>query len=103
MEAVAILALTMPIFFPIIMDLKVDPVWFGILVVMLIEIGVLTPPLGTNVFVVQAAAKSIGYDITLEEIFGGLLPFFIAYIISVALVLSFPSIALWLPGKMMGQ
>ena len=103
LEAVAILALTMPIFFPIIIDLKVDPVWFGILVVMLIEIGVLTPPLGTNVFVVQAAAKSIGYDITLEEIFGGLLPFFIAYIISVALVLAFPSIALWLPAKMMGQ
>jgi tripartite ATP-independent transporter DctM subunit len=103
LEAVAILALTMPIFFPIVMDLKVDPVWFGILVVMLIEIGVLTPPLGTNVFVVQAAAKSIGYDITLEEIFGGLLPFFIAYIISVALVLIFPPIALWLPGKMMGQ
>ncbi len=103
LEAVAILALTMPIFFPIIVDLKVDPVWFGILVVMLIEIGVLTPPLGTNVFVVQAAAKSIGHDVTLEEIFGGLWPFFIAYIISVALVLTFPSIALWLPAKMMGQ
>lgn len=103
LEAVAILALTMPIFFPVILELKVDPVWFGILVVMVIEIGVLTPPLGTNVFVVKAAAKSVGYDVGLEDIFKGLLPFFVAYIVSVLLILLFPSIALWLPNKMMGS
>jgi len=101
LEAVAILALTMPIFFPIIMKLGVDPVWFGILVVMMIEIGVLTPPLGTNIFVIKAASKSIGYEISLEEIFGGLLPFFLMYVLSVIIILIFPDIALWLPGMMM--
>ena len=103
LEAVAIVALTMPIFFPIIVQLGVDPVWFGILVVMLVEIGVLTPPLGTNVYVVHATAKSIGYNVTLGEIFGSLLPFFLAYLVSVVIVIAFPGIATWLPSRMLGK
>lgn len=64
--------------------------------VMMVEIGVLTPPLGTNVYVVKAAADAIGYPVTLEEIFGALWPFFIAYLVAVALIVAFPSIALFL-------
>ena len=61
------------------------------------QIGVITPPLGTNVYVVKAAA---GEDVTLEQIFAGIFPFFLAYVVAVAIVLVFPSIALWLPGMM---
>jgi TRAP-type C4-dicarboxylate transport system permease large subunit len=103
LEAVAIVALTMPIFFPIMEQLGVDPVWFGILVVMLVEIGVLTPPLGTNVYVVQASARSIGYKVNLGEIFGALLPFFLGYLVSVAIIIAFPGIATWLPSQMLGK
>jgi len=103
LEAVAIVALTMPIFFPIMVQLGVDPIWFGILVVMLVEIGVLTPPLGTNVYVVHASARSIGIDVPLGEIFGALLPFFFGYLVSVAIIIAFPAIATWLPSRMIGM
>jgi tripartite ATP-independent transporter DctM subunit len=103
LEAVAIVALTMPIFFPIMVQLGVDPIWFGILVVMLVEIGVLTPPLGTNIYVVHASARSIGIDVPLGEIFGALLPFFFGYLVSVAIIIAFPAIATWLPSRMIGM
>jgi TRAP-type C4-dicarboxylate transport system permease large subunit len=73
-----------------------DPVWFGIIVVMMVEIGVLTPPLGTNVYVVKAAADAIGYPVALETIFAALWPFFVAYLVAVAIIVAFPSIALFL-------
>ena len=100
MEVVAIVGLTMPVFFPVIVKLGFDPVWFGIIVVMMVEIGVLTPPLGTNVYVVKASADSIGYPVTLENIFAALWPFFLSYIVAVALIVAFPSIALYLVNLM---
>jgi len=97
MEVVAILCLTLPIFTPLLSGLGFDGVWIGILIIMLVEIGVITPPVGTNVYVVKAAA---GEDVTLEQIFTGVFPFFLAYIVAVAIVVAIPSIALWLPGMM---
>ncbi|MFH1626366.1 MAG: TRAP transporter large permease subunit [Pseudomonadota bacterium] len=97
MEAVAIFALTLPIFNPLLSDLGFDGIWIGVMLIMMVEIGVITPPLGTNVYAVKATA---GEDVTLEQIFAGVLPFFLAYVVAVAIVLAFPAIALWLP-KMM--
>jgi tripartite ATP-independent transporter DctM subunit len=97
MEAVAILCLTLPIFTPLLAHLGFDGVWIGIIIIMMVEIGVLTPPVGTNVYVVKAAA---GEDVTLEQIFTGVIPFFFAYIVAVAIIVAIPSIALWLPGMM---
>ncbi|HUV59691.1 MAG TPA: TRAP transporter large permease [Desulfatiglandales bacterium] len=97
MEAVAIMVLTLPIFFPILTKLGFDEALIGIVVLMLVEIGVTTPPLGTNVYVVKSAA---GEDVTLEQIFKGIFPFFIAYLFAVALVITFPQIALFLPKLM---
>lgn len=95
LEAVAILALTLPIFFPILKQLGFDETLIGIVAVMLVEIGVLTPPLGTNVYAVKAAAGDI---VTMNEVFRGIWPFFFAYLASVGLVVAFPQIALFLPG-----
>ena len=70
---------------------------FGILVIMMMEIGVLTPPLGTNIFAVKAAA---GEDLKLGEIFAGAAPFSVGYLVAVILIILFPAIALWLPNMM---
>jgi len=97
MEVVAILALTLPIFEPLLSGLGFHEIWIGILIIMMGEIGVITPPLGTNVYIVKASA---GESVTLEQIFGGILPFFLAYIVAVIIVVAIPSIALWLPQTM---
>ncbi len=93
LDSIAIIFLTLPIFFPIIHNFGYDSVWFGILVVIVIEIGLITPPVGMNVFVIATMAK----DIPLNTIFRGIWPFFWAQILTLALVVAFPIIALWLP------
>ena len=93
LDSIAIIFLTLPIFFPIIHNFGYDSVWFGILVVIVIEIGLITPPVGMNVFVIATMAK----DIPLNTIFRGIWPFFWAQIVTLALVVAFPIIALWLP------
>ena len=97
MEVVAIMVLTLPIFFPILINLGFDEIWISILAIMMIEVAVITPPLGTNVFVVKSI---VGEDITLEQIFKGIFPFFLSYIIAVILIIIFPKITLWLPSLM---
>ena len=97
MEVVAVFALTLPIFVPLLSGLGFDGIWIGILLLMMAEIGVITPPLGTNVYVVKAAA---GEDVSLEQIFGGIFPFFLAYVFAVIIIIAIPSIALWLPQMM---
>ena len=93
MESLSMILLTVPIFFPLIMEAGIDPVWFGILVVVTVEIGLLTPPVGMNLFVVKEAAK----DIKLQEVITGVMPFFIADLVRLALLIAFPVIALYLP------
>lgn len=95
-DALALIMLTVPIFYPIIMDLGYDPVWFGIIIVLVTQMGVITPPVGINVYVVSGIAK----DIPLEKIFVGVLPFLIALIIGTAFLVIFPQIVLWLPTLM---
>lgn len=90
MEAMGLLLLTAPIFTAIAVEMGLNPVWFGIFVVMMIEIGMLTPPVGMNVFTV----KSLLPDVKLSTIFRGVMPFVIANLVAVALLIAWPEIAL---------
>ena len=98
MEGYAMLVLTMPIFFPVIVTLGFDPIWFGVLVVIMLEMGLITPPVGINVFIVKSVAPSV----ELIEIFRGVLPFLLAMVILVAAIIAMPQIVLTLPNTMMG-
>ncbi len=97
MDAPALLAITLPITHPVMMDLGFDPVWFGIFVVLLVEIGAVTPPVGINCFVVQSASAG---RVRLEDVFRGLLPFVLAGFVMLVLLCIFPQIALFLPESM---
>ncbi len=96
MDALAMIMLTIPIFFPVAQALGYDPIWFGVVIVLITEMGVITPPVGVNVYVVYGVAK----DVPLEAIFRGVLPMLLALLICNILLLIFPQIALFLPGLM---
>ena len=101
MDALAFVTLTVPIFFPVVMELGFDPIWFGIIIVMVTEMGVITPPVGINVYVVYGVAKNVlKEEIPLEKIFKGIFPFLIAVIVGVFILILFPSIILFLPNLM---
>jgi len=97
MDQVAILILTVPIVLPVIKALGYDPVWFGVIVILMAEVGLVTPPVGLNAFVVARYAKR-----PLAEIFGGVWPHVISHLLLVAVLVAFPQIILWLPSKMGG-
>ncbi len=97
MDAPALLAITLPITHPVMMKLGFDPVWFGVFVVLLVEIGAVTPPVGINCFVVQSASAG---RVQLEDVFRGLLPFVLAGFVMLVLLCLFPDIALFLPERM---
>ena len=93
MDAMGLIVVTIPIFFPIVMKLGFDPIWFGVIVVLVGEMGVITPPVGVNVFVI----KGISPDVPLERIFKGIFPFLGALIIVTIILMVFPQIATFLP------
>ena len=95
-EGLAMIFLTVPIFVPVVEGLGFDLVWFGIVMVMVVEISLITPPIGLNVFVL----KSMLPDVPLGTIFRGIAPFFAADIVRLLLVVFFPALALWLPSLM---
>jgi C4-dicarboxylate transporter, DctM subunit len=96
MDCYAIMILTIPILFPVIEALYIDPIWFGVLMVIVLEVGLITPPVGLNVFVLKGAAP----DVPLTTIFKGIWPFLIAAILAIAIIIIFPQIALYIPSKM---
>jgi C4-dicarboxylate transporter DctM subunit len=96
MDSLALILLTIPIFFPVAVSLGYDPIWFGVIIVMVTEMGVITPPVGVNVYVVSGVAK----DVPLEDIFKGIFPLLLALIAAVILMVIFPQIALFLPSFM---
>ncbi len=96
LDSLAMILLTIPIVFPIISALGYDPVWFGIIIVMVVELGLITPPIGMNVFVIKGIAR----DVPLETIFRGVTPFIVAQITLIVILVAFPEIALWLPSTM---
>ncbi|NJC58142.1 tripartite ATP-independent transporter DctM subunit [Brevibacterium marinum] len=97
MDQMAIIALTVPVTLPVVTALGFDPIWFGIVVILLAEIGLITPPLGLNVFVVAQASK-----MPVEDVFRGSVPFVIAILAVAVLLFAFPQIVLILP-EMMGR
>lgn len=93
MDSMALIVVTIPIFFPIVERLGFDPIWFGVIIVLTGEMGVITPPVGVNVFVI----KGITPDIPLQVIFRGIMPFLAALILFTLLLMIFPQIATFLP------
>jgi C4-dicarboxylate transporter DctM subunit len=98
MDSLAMILLTVPIFFPIVIKLGFDPIWFGVIIVMVVEIGLITPPIGMNAFVIGGVAR----DVPLYDIFRGIMPFLFADIVEVSILIVFPQIALFLPKTMFG-
>ncbi|MCC6007566.1 MAG: TRAP transporter large permease [Rhodobacteraceae bacterium] len=96
-ESLSMMVLTVPVFFPVIVALGFDPIWFGIVVVIVIEISLITPPVGLNVFIM----KSVVPDVSTGTIFRGVTPFWIADIIRLFLVVMLPFISLYLPGLLL--
>ena len=95
LEVYSAVTFTIPIIYPIIVALGFDPIWFGVIIVLVIEMGLITPPVGMNVFILSGMS-----DIPLHVIFRGVLPFVIAMIFCVILLVIFPQIALFLPSLM---
>ena len=93
MDAMGLIVVTVPIFFPIVLKLGFDPIWFGVIIVLVGEMGVITPPVGVNVFVI----KGIAPDVPLETIFKGIFPFLVALIVATFILVVFPQIATFLP------
>ena len=96
MEELTMVLLTIPLFFPIVMQLGFDPVWFGVLIVMVIQIGLISPPVGMNLFVLNTLLPKVG----LGTIFRGCWPFVAMQVITLAILLFFPSLSLYLPSLM---
>ena len=95
-DELSALIITLPVVLPIITHLGYDPIWWGIVMIMVIEIGLITPPLGLNVFILQAASRNV----PLRRIFLGIVPFLISDLIRLTLITLFPAIVLWLPKKL---
>ncbi len=96
LEGIGMLLVTVPITLPLMLSFGYDPVWFGVLLVILIEIGLIHPPMGMNLFAINAVTK----DITIFDIYKGSAPFLIAPIILIALMITFPELVLWLPSHL---
>jgi tripartite ATP-independent transporter DctM subunit len=96
LDAISMMVLTMPVIYPIMLTLGFDPIWFGVIAVLMMEAGLITPPMGLNIFTVAGVAKGV----PVEMIFRGVAPFLLAIFAVAALITAFPSIALMLPGMM---
>jgi C4-dicarboxylate transporter, DctM subunit len=96
MEELSMILLTVPLFFPVVTALGYSPIWFGIVVVIVVQIGLISPPVGMNIFVV----KNLLRHITIGTVFRGVTPFTVALIVLLALLVAFPGLATWLPSYM---
>jgi tripartite ATP-independent transporter DctM subunit len=96
MDALAMIILTVPIIFPVIKALGFDPIWFGVIIVMTVELGLIHPPVGMNIFVI----KSVIDDVKISTIFYGVLPFILTDLLRLVILIVFPILALWLPSRM---
>jgi TRAP-type C4-dicarboxylate transport system permease large subunit len=98
LEGTSIIVLTTPIFAPLVAKFGLDLVWYGVILVLFIEVALLSPPVGMNCFIVAEVGKE--YGVNLEDVFRGAFPFIAALAIAVLLVTMIPSLALWLPSTM---
>ena len=95
MDQIAILVLTVPIVLPLIKSLGFDPLWFGVIKIVTAEVGMITPPIGLNCFIVARYANR-----PVSDVFHGIWPHFVAHLFAIAILVAFPSIILWLPSRM---
>ena len=93
MEGLALMVLTIPIVYPMVLELGFDPIWFGVIITLVMEMSLITPPVGINVFIISGITK----DVPMYVIFRGIIPFWFAMLVCVILLILFPEIALWLP------
>jgi TRAP-type C4-dicarboxylate transport system permease large subunit len=91
------MVLTLPVVFPLILALGFDPIWFGVIAVLMMEAGLITPPVGLNVYTLAGLVK----DVPMEEIFKGALPYLVSIFITLIILVIFPELALFLPRSMM--
>jgi tripartite ATP-independent transporter DctM subunit len=99
LEGFAMIVLTLPIVFPVIVALGYDPIWFGVILVIVVEMGLVSPPVGMNVYVV----KGIAGDVPMKDVFAGIMPFWAALVVCMIVLVAFPEIALYLPNAMYGR
>lgn len=92
-DALALVLLTIPIFYPVVIELGYDPIWFGVIIVVVTQMGVITPPVGVNVYVVSGIER----DVSLQTIFRGAMPFLAALIVAAIVLMIFPALCTWLP------
>ena len=96
MEGLAIMILTIPIIYPMVIGMGFDPIWFGIIITLVMEMSLITPPVGINVFIISGVAR----DVPMYTIFRGVFPFWVAMLVCIIILVVFPDIALFLPGTM---
>jgi C4-dicarboxylate transporter, DctM subunit len=96
MEELSMILLTIPVFFPVIVHLGFDPIWFGIIIVCVVEIGLISPPVGMNMFVLRTLLPAV----STTTVFQGVLPFMWADVVRLAILVAFPPLSLWLPSLM---
>ena len=96
MEELSMVLLTIPVFFPIVTQLGFDPVWFGVLIVLVVQIGLISPPVGMNLFVLNALLDGV----SLKQIFRGVWLFVLMLVLALVIVLEVPALSLWLPSFM---
>lgn len=94
MDSLPLIVLTVPIVYPTVLAYQLDPIWFGVIIVLITEMGVITPPVGVNVYVIQGIVP----EVPIEKIFKGILPFLLALIVSLIILVVFPEISTFLPG-----
>lgn len=99
LDSLSMLVITLPIVFPVIKQFGFDPIWFGVVVVVMIEMGMITPPVGLNVFVVKGVAETV----PMTTVFRGVLPFLLAMILGLGLLIAFPALSLMIPNSMFGH
>jgi C4-dicarboxylate transporter, DctM subunit len=101
MDTISMVILTLPVFLPVLVALDVDLVWYGVLVIIQMELSQITPPVGMNMFIVAGMVKDRG--ITMDHVFRGVIPFCITMVVFIALIIAFPQIAMFLPDTMMSR
>ena len=95
-DSLALVLLTVPIFYPVVIGLGYDPIWFGVIIVLVTQMGVITPPVGVNVYVVSGIERSL----PLQTVFRGAMPFLLALAVAGVLLMIFPQLATWLPSAL---
>jgi C4-dicarboxylate transporter DctM subunit len=100
LDSISMMSITLPVVFPLMMSFRFDPIWLGLVIIVVIEMGLLTPPMGLNVYVVKATA---GESVNLEEIFIGCFPFLIMMLAGLLLIIFIPEIITWLPNAMFSR